>query len=118
MAHRRGRHRARRRRSPPASACAMAGVPFAGLLTALVADPVHRADRAGPGADPGDRSGCSGRASTGWGTFLLVWSVHRDDDGQHPAAGADPPRRGPAAAADLRRRDRRPHRRRGRRNSR
>ena len=88
---------------------AVAGVPFASLLTALMF--ILCLAQIGPGLVlipavvwmyyAGDAL---------WATVLLVFTIVAGDDGQFPAAGSDPQGRRSAAAAHPRRRHRRPHR--------
>ena len=103
---RRGRHGARadraRRRRPGDRRRALRRAARGADVHAL-----HRAGRRRAGAGPGGGLAVL-EGATGLGIFLLVWTRHRRDDGQLPAADPDPQGRRPAAAADLRRRDRRP----------
>ena len=80
---------------------AVAGIPFAAVLTAVMF--MLAIAQVGPLLvlvpsvvwlywNDGDN---------GWGTFLLVWTVVVGRDGQRPAADPDPQGRRPAAAPDL-----------------
>ena len=88
-------------------ALAIAGVPFAGLLAAVML--LLCIAQLGPGLVMFPAvAWLYWSDQTGWGTFLLVCSHRGRHDGQLPAAGADQARRRSSDSSDLRRRDRRP----------
>ena len=85
---------------------AVAGVPFASLLSAVML--MLCIAQLGPALVLFPAvAWMYWTGENAWATFLLVWSVVVSTPGQLPAADADQEGGGPAAPADLRRRDRR-----------